>query len=178
MASGNAFDDKTTGRIERALRWVERAMRARIPGGSNSPTEGPTFPDLRVVRSPRVARTNDQFLWVRILGHTQPDPTIPQWIYDWREQIKTSSGYGGWTDGDRFGHGDDWGYLYNGLEDQNAATGMTGGGVTIPIATGDFELKPFPDDAIVLARIVNPQDGGKPELWPVIPNGIDGDCGV
>ena len=121
--------------------------------------------------------------WIQIGTSTQ-DGSNKRWKYDWIEVFKSTAGYGGWdeVESGRSGHGDDFDYAYNGVEDLNGASGTFGNGVDSANLSGTFDLKPVPDGVIVRGFLVYPDDSNsdgypcKPELWFWYENGVDGDC--
>src|SRR4051812_18686406 len=88
--------------------------------------------------------------WIQI-GTSSQDGSNKRWKYDWIEVYKSAAGYGGWTavDSGRSGHGDDFDYAYNGVEDLNGASGTFGNGVDSANLTGSFDIQPVPANVIV-----------------------------
>jgi len=99
-----------------------------------------------------------------------------RWTYEFVQVVKTSAGYGGWSDVP----GGLEGVAYNRNEDRNtgAAGSVNGNGVaqnSLTTASAEFTLRPIPDDTLVELRPLTLADGTV-EYWMEIPNGIDGGC--
>lgn len=96
-----------------------------------------------------------------------------QWIYTIVEIQKTgTSDYGNWFDkpGGRTGP------AYNFLEDNNAASGTFGNGMSSSNFKGTFTIKPVPVGTRIQIQEINRTDGGSPEYWFSYENGVDGAC--
>lgn len=148
------------------------------PGVTNSPTSITTR-DVAQIRDAQ--RTPPRFEWFRITAANQIGATM-QWTYDALRVVKTSAGYGGYTD-----NATDTATrtLYNVAEDQHATvTGSDpyGNGATqdnidaVNGDTGTHALQPVPVGARVLAKLVRVGAGDAWEWWFDRPNGIDGRC--
>ena len=99
-----------------------------------------------------------------------------RWTYEFVQVVKTSAGYGGWSDVP----GGLEGVAYNRNEDNNTGLpgSVLGNGVAVnslTTASAEFTLRPIPDDTLVELRPLTLADGTV-EYWMEIPNGIDGGC--
>lgn len=115
--------------------------------------------------------------WAEITGSAEADaPAQNRWTYSWKEKVKSSSGYGGWTDRSpsRTGTND----AYNAAENMNDGADEEGNGVDVShlVDAGvfDFAIVAVPDASIVLLTPV--QVGSSFEYWFTHENGIDGTC--
>lgn len=113
----------------------------------------------------------DGACWFRITAATQ-DGTNKRWVYSMTEVYKSGVGYGQWTDtpgGITTTKG------YNGIEDQNGATGTYGVNIASTNLSGTFALKPIYTGARVRAwPIVNTSN--EVEWWFAVSNAVDGGC--
>lgn len=130
---------------------------------------------LSVNRQPPITQqspTNgDPGRWFRITSSSQ-DGSNMRWVYSMAEIYKSGAGYNAWTDvpsGVATTKG------YNGIEDQNAATGTYGVNIASTNLSGTFALKPLYTGARVRAwPIANTSNDV--EWWFTASNAVDGGC--
>lgn len=153
---GVTFDKSSAVRIATAVRRVERMPPPGRGGDAGFGGGGDRQP----------------FFFAKVTGNAQ-DGTNKRWSYTYAEVRKNGAAYasGAW---ETF-TGNRTGTLYNLIEYGNAATGQYRNGVSASNLIGTFALKPIPTDAIVLAFIVQRNDGTA-EVWTQYENAIDGGC--
>ena len=96
-----------------------------------------------------------------------------QWTYTLVELVKSTAGYGGWTD-----HSNGYEYdAFNENEDQNPAIGgLMGNGVDTTNLVGTYWVQPIPVGTRVTVKDV-PLADGTTEHWIIgMPSGVDGAC--
>jgi len=97
-----------------------------------------------------------------------------KYTYQFAQVEKTGAGYGGWTDVQNGISS----AAYNLIEDQNAASGTLGNGVSVSNLTTDkarFTLRPAPNGThVMLMPVVT--TNGYTEYWFSYVNGVDGGC--
>lgn len=111
-------------------------------------------------------------IFVQITSSSQ-DGSNKRWKYSFKQKTKTSTGYGGWTDtsGGLTGSSN----LFNLIEDQNSSSGQYGNGVTSSNLTGSLDIKPIPNNTI-LVLVGTATISGTTEYYVQYENGVDGGC--
>lgn len=148
MATGYTYGERTTQALKRLLQ-----------------------PHLGLVNDRNHSSPSDGACWFRITAATQ-DGSNMRWVYSMTEVYKSGVGYNAWTDvpgGLTTTKG------YNGIEDQNGATGTYGVNIASTDLTGTFALKPLYTGVRVRAwPIVNTSNDV--EWWFAATNQVNGAC--
>ena len=100
-----------------------------------------------------------------------------QWQYAWVEVVKTSAGHGGWVTRDGGRTSTELGAAINRMEGINAATGLQGNGVSLPVSGATVSLVPIPPNIVVLMEQRTLADGQTREYLFTATNGIEVECG-
>ena len=117
------------------------------------------------------SRGAEDGFWAEITGYAEADsPAQNRWTYSWKEKVKTSTGYGGWTD--RSGGRSGTNNAYNSIEDMNDGVLIEGNGVDIDWRWFGEEYLPCPVGDIVWMRPVTV--GSATEYWFNFENEIVG----
>lgn len=110
--------------------------------------------------------------WFRISA-SSADGSNKRWVYTLVEVYKSTAGYNGWAD---VTGGITTTYGYNGIEDQNGATGTYGVNIASTNLTGTFALKPLYTGCRVFAYPVAVYGSANMEWWFDVSNQVDGQC--
>lgn len=149
MAKAYTYGDRTSQAIKRVLLKDQPSL----PGESRNRGVG------------------DGACWFRITAASQ-DGSNKRWVYSMTEVYKSGVGYNAWTD---VPSGLTTTKGYNGIEDQNGATGTYGVNIASTNLSGTFALKPIYTGARVRAwPIVN--SSNDVEWWFIASNAVDGAC--
>lgn len=148
------FDESGMKRAVRAIQAYERSS-----GGKGQDILKP------------VESSGDAGKWFRITSSSQ-DGTNKRWVYSMTEVYKSGVGYNHWTD---VSGGIATTKGYNGIEDQNGATGTYGVNIASTNLSGTFALKPLYTGARVRAWPLVNSDGDT-EWWFTASNTVDGAC--
>jgi hypothetical protein len=118
---------------------------------------------------------SQSIIYAKITGSSMDGAN--RYKYTWAEVVKSTDGYGGWTEriNGRVGTAENGYYARNWIEDMNAGTGTLGNGVAVSSLVGTFALKPAPVNTLVQLIPVRTGEGSI-EYWFSYENGVDGAC--